>query len=350
MSDWFGLVWLVVLLMGNAFFVAAEFAVVSVKRSQIEPAAQAGSRAAKSTLYGIEHVSRMLAICQLGITVCSLLLGNVAEPAIHHLLEGPLKGLGVPAALSGPIAFFIALAIVTYLHVVLGEMIPKNISLALSRPAALLLTPPLVFLARVFGFVIGPLNWIANHTLRAMGIEPRDDVNASYTVEEVQSIVAESQREGLLTDDTGLLKGALEFSDKTIGDAMVTMDEVVTIREGVTPADIEQLVGRTGFSRYILVDDEGIPVGYLHLKDVLYADTESDYDQPVQSKRFRSLVTLQAADEIEDSLAHMQNEGNHVGRVLDDSGRAVGMLFLEDVLEELVGEVHDAMQRLPRDA
>ncbi|MYM19421.1 DUF21 domain-containing protein [Brevibacterium sp. 5221] len=348
MSDWLGLIWLVVLLLGNAFFVAAEFGVVSAKRSQIEPAAEEGSRAAKTTLYGMEHVSAMLAICQLGITVCSLLLGNVAEPAIHHLLEGPLHRLGTPEALSAPIAFVLALAIVTFLHVVVGEMIPKNISLAAARQAALLLTPPLVFLSRVFGFAIRPLNAFANLVLRLLGVVPRDEVNAAYTVEEVQSIVAESQREGLLSDDTGLLKGALEFSDKTIGDVMVPLDEVVTIPAEVTPAQLEHLVGRTGYSRYIVLGSDGVPESYLHIKDVLYADTEADYRAPVPAKRFRPLVTLRAGDEIEDSLAQMQDAGNHVGRVLDDRAQAVGVLFLEDVLEELVGEVHDAMQRSPR--
>ena len=121
---------LVLLLAGNAFFVAAEFAVVSAKRSQIEPFAAEGRRAAKTTLYAMEHVSLMLAVCQLGITVCSLLIGNVAEPAIHHLLVGPLAMLGIPASLSGVISFILALSIVTYLHVVVGEMIPKNIAIA----------------------------------------------------------------------------------------------------------------------------------------------------------------------------------------------------------------------------
>lgn len=345
MSDWFGLVWLVFLLLFNAFFVASEFAIVNAKRSQIEPLAEKGNKAARTALWAMEHVSLMLAICQLGITVCSLLIGNVAEPAIHHLLEGPLHVLGIPAGLSGPIAFVIALGVVTYLHVVVGEMIPKNIAIAVSRQAAVLLAPPLVFLARMFGFVIRPLNGLANVILRLMRIEPKDEVNAAYTVEEVQSIVAESKREGLLTDDTGLLKGALEFSDKSIGEVMVPRDAVVTIGEGVRPVDIEQLVGRTGFSRYVYVDADGEPESYLHIKDVLYSDTVDDHEAPIPAKRFRSLVTLRADDEIEDSLQEMQRAGNHVGRVLDSANRTVGILFLEDVLEELVGEVHDAMQR-----
>ena len=348
MSDWMGLVWLVLLLAGNAFFVAAEFAVVSAKRSQIEPFADEGRRNAKTTLYAMEHVSLMLAVCQLGITVCSLLIGNIAEPAIHHLLVGPLAMLGVPASLSGAISFILALSIVTYLHVVVGEMIPKNIAIAVSQQAAMLLAPPLVFLGHVLRFVINPLNHFANWALRRLGVEPRDEVNASYTVEEVQSIVAESQREGLLHDDSGLLKGALEFSDKNVADVMVRRDDLVTIEQTATPEEVEALIGRTGFSRFIVTDRDGSPDSYLHIKDLLYADTEETHRAPIQARRFRSMTSVAADAEIEDALQEMQNAGSHVARVLDGSGTAVGVIFLEDILEELVGEVDDTMQRNTR--
>ncbi|SLN00246.1 hemolysin family protein [Brevibacterium yomogidense] len=348
MSDWMGLVWLVLLLLANAFFVAAEFAVMAAKRSQIEPYADEGRKAAKTTLYAMEHVSLMLAVCQLGITVCSLLIGNIAEPAIHHLLVGPLSALGVPASLSGVISFVLALSIVTYLHVVVGEMIPKNIAIATSQQAAMLLAPPLVFLGRMLRFVIHPMNSFANWVLHRLGVEPRDEVNASYTVEEVQSIVAESHREGLLEDESGLLKGALEFSDKTVDEVMVSRDDLVTIEPTATPEQIESLIGRTGFSRFIVTDDSGRPDSYLHIKDLLYADNEQDYRAPVQDRRFRSMTSVTADAEIEDALQEMQDAGSHVARVLDRAGETVGVIFLEDVLEELVGEVDDAMQRNAR--
>ncbi|MCI4009873.1 hemolysin family protein [Brevibacterium sp. ZH18] len=344
-ADWMGLIWLVVLLLGNSFFVAAEFAVVAAKRSQIEPRAQEGSAAAKTALYAMEHVSLMLAICQLGITVCSLLLGNVAEPAIHHLLSGPLEGLGIPAGLSSTISFILALGVVTYLHVVIGEMVPKNMALASSGTAVMLLARPLVFLAKVFGFVIRPLNSLANSILRLFKIEPRDEVNEAFTIEQVESIVAESKREGLLTDDTGLLKGALEFSDKTAADIMVPMLEIVTISGRVSPDELVTLVGKTGFSRYFVIDAEGYPENYLHIKDVLYADSDLEYDSPVPGKRFRPLFTVKFDDEVEEALAQMQKAGIHVARVVAANGQVLGLLFLEDVLEELVGEVQDAMQR-----
>src|SRR6187551_1886299 len=164
------------LLLVNAFFVGAEFAIISARRSSIEPRAQAGSRAARTVLWAMENVSLMLATAQLGITVCSVSLGVVAEPAIAHALEGPLAAIGLSEAWAHGIAVAIALFIVVGLHVVIGEMVPKNAAVASPDRAALLLGPPLVFLGRVMRPIIAALNWMANGVLRLFGVEPRDEV------------------------------------------------------------------------------------------------------------------------------------------------------------------------------
>ena len=200
MSDWAGLAWLVVLLAGNAFFVGAEFAVIAAKRSQIEPLAAAGQKGAKTSLYAMEHATLMLATSQLGITVCSLLILLVSEPAVHHLLEGPLGALGVPDAWVSVLAFVMALLIVTYLHVVFGEMVPKNISFSLPDKAVLFLAPPLVFVSRVISPIIRSLNAIANGFLRMTGVEPKAEAVSAYTLDEVATIVAESTKTGMLSD------------------------------------------------------------------------------------------------------------------------------------------------------
>src|SRR5215204_5891925 len=161
-----GLVWLVVLLAGNAFFVGAEFAVISARRSQIEPRAAQGSKAAKTTLWAMEHATLMLATSQLGITVCSLVILTVSEPAIHHLLEGPLGLTDLSAGAVSLTAFVTALLLVTYLHVVFGEMVPKNLAFSLPDRAALVLAPALVLVSRVFRPVIAALNATANAVLR----------------------------------------------------------------------------------------------------------------------------------------------------------------------------------------
>ncbi len=343
MSTWPALALVVVFLAGNAFFVGAEFAVISARRSAIEPLAAAGDRRARTVLWAMEHVSLMLACAQLGITVCSTSLGLVAEPALARLVERPLHALGAGGAWTHPVAFVVALLVVVYLHVVLGEMVPKNLAVAGPDRAVLAFGPPLVWLGRVVRPVITALNWLANHAVRLVGIEPRDEVASSFTAEEVQSIVERSAAEGLLDDEQGLLSGALEFSDRTARDVMVAVADLVRIDEGATPDEVEHLVGRTGFSRFPVCDEGRRLVGYLHVKDVLYADEATRFE-PVPTWRVRQLAVVRPDDEVEDTLAAMQRSGAHLARV-DEAGAAVGVVFLEDILEELVGEVRDAMQR-----
>jgi len=334
----------VLLLVGNAFFVGAEFAVMAARRSQLEPLAAAGSRRARTTLVAMESISAMLATAQLGVTVCSLGLGAVAEPAIAHLLEDAFDRVHLPDGLLHPVAFAIALTLVVYLHVVVGEMVPKNLAIAGPDRAALLLAPPLVWLSRALSPAVRALNGLANGLLRAGGVRAKDEVTSAFTAEEVQSIVTESQREGLLVDGQELVRGALEFSERDAGDVAVAVADLVCVGDGVTPAEVERLVARTGFSRFPVLDVGGELAGYLHLKDVLYA-VDGRYDEPVPAKRVRSLVTVGAADEVEDVLAAMQRSGAHLARVVGADGTVGGVVFLEDVLEELVGEVRDATRR-----
>jgi CBS domain containing-hemolysin-like protein len=331
------------LLAGNAFFVGAEFALVSTRRSAIEPLAESGRRGARVVLWAMEHISLMLACAQLGITVCSTSLGVVAEPAIAHLIERPLTDVGVDSRWSQVIAFVLALVLVVYSHVVLGEMVPKNLAVAGPERAALWFGPPLVWIARVVSPVIVILNWVANHTLRLVGVETRDEVASAFTAQEVHSIVERSQAEGLFDDAQGLLTGALEFSDRTAAQVMVPVRKLVRVHSGVTPDGLEKVVARTGFSRFPVVDEAGSLLGYLHLKDVLYAD-EQERGVPVPAWRIREFAVVGPDTEVEDTLVAMQRSGTHLARV-DVDGECVGVVFLEDILEELVGEVRDSMQR-----
>jgi CBS domain containing-hemolysin-like protein len=342
--DVWGIVWLFVLLLVNAFFVGAEFAVISARRSQIEPRAEAGSRAARTALWAMEHATLMLAACQLGITVASLLILNVSEPAIHHLLEIPLHLTGLPEEVIGTVAFIITLLLVSFLHVVLGEMVPKNISFSVPDRAVLILAPPLVFVARVFNPLIFLLNAIANGVLRLFRVEPKNEANSVFTLDEVATIVAQSTREGVLTDAGGTLSAAFEFTSKKVRDVAVGMASLVTLPEDATPADVERAVAQRGFSRYILVDDQGEPTGYLHLKDVIDLD-EDEFSEPVPPKRIRQLISIFRGTDLEDALATMRRSGVHVARAFDENGATRGVLFLEDIIEELVGEVQDATRR-----
>ncbi|WP_404311359.1 hemolysin family protein [Agrococcus terreus] len=345
MNDWLGIMWLVILLIANAFFVGAEFAVISARRSQIEPLADRGNRAAKLALYAMEHVSLMLAMCQLGITICSLLILNVSEPAIHHLLEGPLSWTGLSEEVVSVTAFVIALLLVTYLHVVLGEMVPKNAAFSVPDRAVLLLAPPLVLISRIFRPIIWVMNAIANGILRLFRVDPVDEAASAFTIDEVETIVETSKREGVLFDPTGAISRTFEFTERRVRDVALPLDEIVTLPPGATTADVEAAVRERGFSRYVITDETGAPTGYVHVKDVLGAE-DDEVDEPVPGKRIRQLASIYQDAEVEDALALMRSTGAHVARSFDEQGETTGLLFLEDIIEELVGEVRDATRRL----
>jgi len=335
----------VFLLFGNAFFVGAEFSVMAARRSQLEPLAEAGSRRARMALEGFEQVASLLACCQLGITVCSVLLGAMAEDALHHLIAPLLTSAGVGEPWGHMLSLLAALLIVAYLHVVVGEMVPKNLAIAGPDTAALLLAPPLVLLTRALHPVILLMEGLAKSLVRLLGVTPKDEIGSAFTAQEVHEIVAESAREGLLEDaQRGLTTRVIEFSDRVAGDVAVPPDELVTVTRSATPADIEHLVAKRGFSRFPVVTDDGELEGYLHLKDVLYAG-DGEYDEPVPAKRIRPLATVAPEDEVEEVLDTMRRTGAHLARVVDKSGVIIGVVFLEDVLEELVGEVTDASNR-----
>ena len=335
----------VVLVLLNAFFVGAEFAAMTARRSTLEPLAAAGSRRAQICLDALEQMGSLLACAQLGITVCSVLLGAISEAALHHALEPVVSHFGLPSAVADGGARALALLGIGYLHVVVGEMIPNNLAIAGPERAALALVPVLLYLTRGLRPVIHVMESLAKSLVRLFGVEPKDEITSAFTAEEVEHILAESHHEGLIEErQHGLVGAALEFSDKDAVDVAVPLSDLVTLPLTATPDDVERLVAKRGFSRYPLVDRSAALAGYLHLKDVLYAD-DAERALPVPVKRVRKLATVQAADEVEEVLRTMQRTGAHLARVVDPEGADIGVVFLEDVIEELVGEVTDASQR-----
>ncbi len=326
----------------NAFFVGAEFAVMGARRSRVEPLAEAGHKAAKTTLYALENVTLMLATCQLGITVASVALGAVSEPAIAYWISGPLAAVGVPEAMVHPIAIVLALILVVYLHVVVGEMVPKNLAVTTPEKVSYILVPPLVMISKVLLPVVHSLNWFANHIISLVGFEPKNEVGAAFTVDEVASIVEASKKAGVLDADVGLISSALEFSEFSAGDLMVPTSELVTVSPVTTPAEVELEIARTGFSRYP-VEVTGELVGYIHLKDIIDI-SEARRDEPIAPWKIRKMSLVDSHDEVETALRLMQKDGTHLAAI-SVNGTVEGVLFLEDILEELVGEVRDAMQK-----
>lgn len=341
MNDYVALGVAVLLLALNFFFVGAEFALISARRSQIEPLAQSGSRWAKITLRAMEQVSLMMAGAQLGITICSVGLGAVGEPAVAHLLEPVFEWAGVPESLTYPISFVIALTIVVYLHVVLGEMIPKNIALAAPERAAVVLGPPLMLVVMVLRPVLVAVNAVANGTLRLLRVEPKDEVSSTFTREEVAALVEESRGEGMIgAGEYDRLSGVLGFTEKRVDAVIMPLDTLATVRRGATVAEVEDLCASTGFSRFP-VSDNGELLGYLHIKDVLETD-ESRRQRVVDDKWIRPFAGVRHSDLLHDALEVLQRRGAHITRVVGDDGELLGLATLEDVLEELVGEIRDA--------
>lgn len=319
----------------NAFFVGAEFALISVRRSQIEPAAEEGDRRARSVLWGLRHVSAMLAAAQLGITLCTLVLGIVAEPAIAHLLEPVFDAVGVPHGVVHPISFVIALAVATYLHMLLGEMVPKNIALAEPVRTALLLGPALVGLSRALRPVIFTVNAFANALLKLLRVETKDEVSATFSDAELARMVTDAGDAGLLDDRAAeRLHDALELGSRPVRDVVMPLERVVTARVGITPVELEALAAESGFSRFPVVDESRRILGYLHVKDALDAMPR---DEAFPVPGMRAIAQVRADTPMDDVLTAMRRSRTHLAAVLDEDGKLEGLVTMEDVLRELVG-------------
>jgi CBS domain containing-hemolysin-like protein len=341
MSDLTAVLIAVALLAANAFFVGAEFALISARRTQIEPRVEAGSRAARTTLRAMEQVSLVMAGAQLGITACSLGLGAIGEPAVAHLIEPLMDDLGLPDRLLHPVAFAIALTIVVYLHVVLGEMVPKNIAIAGPERAALILGPPMMLVVTILRPVVALLNAIANGVLRLLRVEPKEEISSAFTRDEVASMLEESREEGLLRgDEYDRLASTLGFTERTVERVLLPVESLVTVPRDCLVTDVEAACAGTGFSRFP-VGDHGELIGYLHVKDVL--DTDPRDDARLQDGWLRSFATVRPEHRLHEALAVLRRRGAHLGCVVDGEGRVHGLVTLEDVLEELVGEIRDAL-------
>jgi CBS domain containing-hemolysin-like protein len=323
-------------LVTNYFFVGGEFALIAVRRSQVEPQSQAGDRRARTVLWGLEHVSAMLATAQLGITISSLVLGAVAEPAIAHLLESPFHAIGLDDGLIHPIAFVIALATATYLHMLLGEMIPKNVALASPERTALRLVPPLVAVTRALGPVAFGINAFANGILRRFNVEPRNEVNSVFTELELSTMVQDASDADLLNQRRRrMLQVTLELGDRPVSVVVTPTADVVMAAPDTTPEQLEQLAARTGFSRFPIIDaDDGV-LGYLHIKDVLNADNARD--RPFPATAVRPIAHVPQDARLDDVLDAMRRSRSHLAAAVGPDGTTTGVVTMADILKELVG-------------
>ena len=327
------------LVAANGFFVAAEFALVGLRSSRIETLAAAGSRSAKRVLELLKNLNAYLSACQLGITLASLALGWIGEPAIARLLEGPLSGLS--DAWRHGISFFIAFSIITSLHIVLGEQAPKLMGLAVAEKVALAVALPLQVFYRIFSLPIRALDWASVRTVKLLGIKATAEHASTYTEEELRRLVDISRESGhLRAEERRLIHRVFEFSDTLVREAMVPRTEMAAIPSTCNLAEITKAFDQHRYSRLAIyresLDDV---IGFIHSKDVM--------PYLLHPEKFKLEDVLQPplyvvdTARLEHVLRQMQKAKMHFGFVVDEHGGLEGVITLEDLLEEIVGEISD---------
>lgn len=343
MSDWVSIALIGVLLLSNAFFVGAEFSLISSRHDRLESLLEQGKTRARIVLKAGRNVSAMLAGAQLGITISSLLLLLFGEPAVAHQLEALVTavGLPLPGYVVHAVSFAVTLIGLTLLHVLIGEMVPKNLAIAEPERLALWLVPPHVLWVRVVSPFIWVLNGVANSLLRLFKVQPKDAVEIGYTSDELAALLSESRREGLLEHaEHRRLSQTLSSVGKTVADVQVTLDKLTTLPPTPTVGDVERAVSSTGFSRFPVRGPGTGFTGYLHVKDVL-DQVGDDPASTVPSTKTRRLTELPLYARLDRALSAMRREGSHLAVAVGDDGKVTGVVALEDLLEEYVGTVRD---------
>ncbi|WFE27460.1 hemolysin family protein [Solwaraspora sp. WMMD791] len=342
MSTGWALLTSVLLLALNGFFVAAEFALVASKRYRLEQAAATGSRAARAAVDGSRELSLMLAGAQLGITVCTLGLGALAEPAVERLVAPWLEAAGLPYAASHLIAFLFALALVVFLHLVVGEMAPKSWAITHPERSALLLALPFRAFARVSRPILFGLNAIANAVLRVFRVEPQDQLAQVHGPEELRILLEQSREHGLLPPDQHeLLAKMLQLERITVRDVMQPVDQVVAVSRTDTAEQVESASRGSGRSRLVVAGDAGDLIGIVHVRDAVLANASGGAAtaEALMSRPF----TLPATATVTEAVAAMRADQVQLALVTNGAGtdRPVGFVALEDLLEEVIGEFDD---------
>lgn len=350
MSDTMKLLLAILLIGVNAFFVGAEFSLISVRRDRLEAMVEQGRTRAVTVIRAAEQLSSMLAGAQLGIAAASLLLGRIGESAVSDLLAAGFGLTGLAPALLHTLSFAVALAIVVTLHVLLGEMVPKNIALAGPERTAMLLVPPYLAYVRIARPFIAFYNRCANAVLRMVGVEPKAELEIAVSTAELNEMIAESVSEGLLNpEEHSRLTRALRVRTRVVGDVVVPLTAIRAVPvaaagSGPTVGSVEQALAETGYSRYPVTGSDGHFVGYLHIKDVLTLG--GDPGATIDLAVVRPLPRVPTSLPLADALSRMRRDNSHLALVTGGDGpgadQVVGMVAMEDLVEDLVGAMNEA--------
>jgi CBS domain containing-hemolysin-like protein len=339
----------VVLLAVNGFFVAAEFALLAARRSRLEQLAVEGDSRARSALAGVKELSLMLAGAQLGITMASLGLGAVTEPAVHHGLEELLQGTALPAGVSTALSLTLALGLVVFLHMVVGEMAPKSWAISHPEESALILAKPF----RGFTLVLRPFIWFlntaANAVVRAVGVTPRGALAHTHSASDLALLLDESVVQGTLpAEQHELLSRALDLPQLDAEAVMVPRNDVVALPVEAGVAEVERVASRTGRSRIPVYDGDLDRVrGIVHVKDLLALDPAGRERTRAGDLARPALITPESRP-VEDLMLDMREARQHVAIVVDEYGTVTGLVALEDLIEEIIGEFEDESDRRDR--
>ncbi|RAY16384.1 hypothetical protein DPM19_05780 [Actinomadura craniellae] len=330
-----GLLLTFLLLVGNGFFVAAEFALVAAKRPRLERAAAAGSRAAGTAVAGIRELSLMLAGAQLGITMCSLGLGVVSEPVIADTLTPLFHQLGLPDAAAHAVAFVIALALVTFLHMVIGEMAPKSWAITRPERSAVLLAPLFCGFTNLVRPVLTGLNSFTNLMLQALGVQPRDAIALSRTPEQLRHLVEESRRLELIEEaDRVLLNAALEAPRATLADLVIPVEAIVAVPTSADPQEVIDTAVRTRRNRIMLRHPDGSVAGMVHVRDAYLARARGK--RPPAGRLAHPVPTLGLDTPVAAAVTALRAHHSQLGLVRDADGRPAGLISLDDLLTTLL--------------
>ncbi|MEU9350410.1 hemolysin family protein [Streptomyces griseoloalbus] len=322
----------VLLLIGSGFFVAAEFALVAAKRHRMEKAAAEGRRGARAALAGMRELSLMLAGAQLGITVCTLGLGSVSKPAISHELDPVLHRLGLPSALSYGIAFAVAMIVVVFLHMVVGEMAPKSWAIAHPERSAMLLSPPFRAVVKAVRPLIRVLNAVSNGLVRLCRVTPRDELASVHNREQLTHLVAESERLGLISEtDSELLTRSLTEPETPVRELQVPAREIVSVDGGADLDEILRVAAARDRTR-LLVREQDTVLGSVHARDAVVARARAGGRATSARALARPVPELPEDATVADAIDLLRRRRASFAVVRDGSGRLTGMVSLDDLL------------------
>ncbi|MGI8567510.1 MAG: hemolysin family protein [Pyrinomonadaceae bacterium] len=333
------------LVLANGFFVASEFALVGVRRSRIATLAAAGDRRAHRLLGLVDNLNAYISATQLGITLASLALGWIGEPAIAHLLEAPLRGR-VSETVLHTIAFTVAFSIITFLHIVLGELAPKTIALERAEKTALAIALPMLMFYKTFYYPIRLLDWAGTRTVRLFGLHPTSEHASIYTEEELRQLIDVSRRSGNLEEEEQrLINRVFDFSDAEVREAMIPRTAVEALPVTATLDETKKAFRSSGYSR-LPVYRERLDeiVGVIFMKDVLSQLDGTTPEQPFvfdMEKMLHPPLFVPATAKLGSVLKRMQQARTHLAFAVDEHGGMEGIVTLEDLLEEIVGEIDD---------